>query len=90
MCALDGVIVTFDDPSGPNVSLSPGSYIYTDPCPCVEAGFCPRCGAVLVGLDNNYGKDSTLECPNQEECGWSWIIAADDAVAAGGVEYDEP
>lgn len=90
MCALDGVIITFDDPSPADVGgLSDGVYIYTDPCPCVEAGHCPRCGSVLVGEVNGYGKDSTLRCPDPE-CGWEWVFAADYAVAAGGIEYDEP
>jgi ribosomal protein S27AE len=72
----DGAILVIDDPSPPGVSLSPGSYAYVDPCPCVIERICPHCGEQLIGSDDNYSKDSRLEC-GSEDCGWTWIYAMD-------------
>lgn len=61
-CGGTGYIIYKDDPSPPGVSLSPGSMLFSEPCPsCLGEGLCPKCGAALGG-------DEWAICP---KCEWN-------------------
>lgn len=90
MCGTNGsgCILYDDDPSPAGISLSPGTYSYADPCPCVEAGKCPDCGSPLIGslddLNTETGQyTDELRCGGEEGeeegCGWSWTVALERA-----------
>lgn len=69
-CHGAGVLVSHDDPSPAGVSLSPGSFIWEDPCTaCVEQGKCPRCGAQgFPGGDDEADTLTLGPCPS---CGYT-------------------
>jgi hypothetical protein len=58
-----------DDPSPAGVSLSSGSYTYTEPCEeCVECGVCPRCGKESLWAAEEDEPDN-IYCTS---CSWKW------------------
>ena len=68
-CGGTGFVVYEDDPSPSGVSLSPGTMMFSDPCPeCYEKDICPRCGRQLP-------EESAIDDENEEYdvcygCGW--------------------
>lgn len=52
-CKGTGQVGYNDDPSPSGVSLSPGTMVFTNPCPnCLEKGLCPGCGQTIGEHDN--------------------------------------
>jgi hypothetical protein len=64
----------------------------SDPCSCIDDGFCPRCGVDLVFESQEQEEkfyEDTEPCPN---CGWKWGLNDGDCLPDppdGPCECDE-